>query len=620
MRNTFLKSRIVRIIMILAASYAMSGFISLSAQPSQALTENWRSTDFTYNGKMLETDVDGNAYVLGDSPATLVLNIRKYSASGILLWQSTYDDPVYNLSGVWLTLDPANNVIVLANIVRSTDGQPAGLMTLKYDTNGNLLWANALPQAFTNAARAIASFGGDIYVAGTGILIKYSPSGAVLWQDTTGTVGQPFSMATSTDGLRIGIAGKSSITGLDFRVVMYDNNGNRLWTNTTAGVYPANDIAIGGDYSVYLATGAYLPQDPNTNQMAIVKLDAAGNLAWSRSYPVGDNAYRIALSFTGGIVVTGVDSTGYLDWMTIKTDFNGNLLWAQRYDGTKNNDETPNMLKIGLDGGIYVTGKGGPSPSSGTISNLKGVVVKYNQNGTPLWAQWDDYAGGKAISLSKLDPMGTPLPFVSLGWGYLTTARYINTDLPELSPAAPTNLTASLGYRLNFTDNANNEFWVEIERCTGDACTNFVKIGQTKGENATAFDDTTTQPGNTYNYRVRAVGFMGASAYSNSVTLVTPPVNPPAAPSNLSALAFSKSQINLAWVNNDTNQTGVKIERCRGATCTNFAVIATTAGQAASYADTGLASNATYRYRVSAYNSVGNSPYSNIAKATTLRR
>jgi hypothetical protein len=183
--------------MVLVACYAMSGFISLSAQPSQALTENWRSTDFSYNGKMLETDVDGNSYVLGDSPATFVLNIRKYSASGALLWQTTYDDPVYNLSGVWLTVDPANNAIVLANIVRSTDGQPAGLMTLKYDSNGNLLWANALPRAFSNAARAAVDFGGNIYVAGTGILIKYSASGAVLWQDNTGTVGQPFSMAIS---------------------------------------------------------------------------------------------------------------------------------------------------------------------------------------------------------------------------------------------------------------------------------------------------------------------------------------------------------------------------------------------------------------------------------------
>ena len=36
-----------------------------------------------------------------------------------------------------------------------------------------------------------------------------------------------------------------------------------------------------------------------------------------------------------------------------------------------------------------------------------------------------------------------------------------------------------------------------------------------------------------------------------------------------------KTQINLSWTNNSTNQTGVMIERCRGSTCTNFSLIAT---------------------------------------------
>jgi hypothetical protein len=39
-----------------------------------------------------------------------------------------------------------------------------------------------------------------------------------------------------------------------------------------------------------------------------------------------------------------------------------------------------------------------------------------------------------------------------------------------------------------------------------------------------------------------------------------------------------------------------------------------------SYANTGLSSNTTYRYRVRAYNASGNSSYSNIASATTPRR
>src|SRR5439155_163753 len=53
-----------------------------------------------------------------------------------------------------------------------------------------------------------------------------------------------------------------------------------------------------------------------------------------------------------------------------------------------------------------------------------------------------------------------------------------------------------------------------------------------------------------------------------------------------------------------------------GATCTNFAQIATPPG--ASYADTGLAASTTYRYQVRATDAAGNlSGYSNVASATT---
>ncbi len=96
------------------------------------------------------------------------------------------------------------------------------------------------------------------------------------------------------------------------------------------------------------------------------------------------------------------------------------------------------MLAVDTFGGaVYVTGKGGPNPGSGTISNLKGVVVKYNSNGTPQWAVWDDYAGGKALSLDKVDPMGSPPPLTTLGWGYLTTARYTQTGLARPGARRP---------------------------------------------------------------------------------------------------------------------------------------------------------------------------------------
>jgi hypothetical protein len=49
-------------------------------------------------------------------------------------------------------------------------------------------------------------------------------------------------------------------------------------------------------------------------------------------------------------------------------------------------------------------------------------------------------------------------------------------------------------------------------------------------------------------------------------------------------------------------------------------LFATVGANVTSYANTKLNANTTYSYRVYAYNASGNSAYSNITKATTLRR
>jgi glucose/arabinose dehydrogenase/chitodextrinase len=97
-----------------------------------------------------------------------------------------------------------------------------------------------------------------------------------------------------------------------------------------------------------------------------------------------------------------------------------------------------------------------------------------------------------------------------------------------------------------------------------------------------------------------------------------PDTQPPTAPSGLSATPVSATQINLAWTASTDNVgvTGYKLERCQGATCTNFVEVATPPGT--TYNDTGLTGATTYRYRVRATDAATNlSPYSSIQSATT---
>lgn len=102
---------------------------------------------------------------------------------------------------------------------------------------------------------------------------------------------------------------------------------------------------------------------------------------------------------------------------------------------------------------------------------------------------------------------------------------------------------------------------------------------------------------------------------SGSGILWTSDPRPNAAPGGLTATAYSGSQINLAWVNYAGNQNAVWVERSLDNV--TFAQIASLAGTATSYSNTGLLGSTTYYYRVRGANNGNPGPASNVANATT---
>ena len=95
-----------------------------------------------------------------------------------------------------------------------------------------------------------------------------------------------------------------------------------------------------------------------------------------------------------------------------------------------------------------------------------------------------------------------------------------------------------------------------------------------------------------------------------------PPVNPPAAPSGLTATAVSSSQINLSWTDNSADEDNFIVARSTtsGGPYTD---IATLGANVTTFNNTGLAANTTYYYVVRASNSGGASANSAQASATT---
>ncbi|MFC7000019.1 fibronectin type III domain-containing protein [Rufibacter roseus] len=204
-------------------------------------------------------------------------------------------------------------------------------------------------------------------------------------------------------------------------------------------------------------------------------------------------------------------------------------------------------------------------------------------------------------------------------WGYgfgENNIAFISSLRPSVAPAAPTGLTAtaasSSAITLSWTDASDDETGFEVERSING--TDFTSLASV-GANVVTYQDNSLEASTRYYYRVRATGDQENSAYSNIADATTLEATP-AAPSNLTATAISNTEINLAWTDNSTNETGFEIERSSDGE--NFTSLHTTTAGVVTYPDQPLTATTRYYYRVRALGNAANSGYSNIADATTL--
>ncbi len=90
----------------------------------------------------------------------------------------------------------------------------------------------------------------------------------------------------------------------------------------------------------------------------------------------------------------------------------------------------------------------------------------------------------------------------------------------------------------------------------------------------------------------------------------------PNSPTNLASTVISQTQLDLSWQDNSNNENGFRIERKTGPGGV-YTEIATVGANVTTYQDTGLTANTEHCYRVRAYNTGGNSGYSNEDCTTT---
>jgi hypothetical protein len=618
------------------------------AQSTPAVEVVWDETTPNFAGRMMDIDRAENVYSVGDTYVNGVVLTQKFSPAGIKLWERTFR-PEVQVRANWVAAVPDGGVYVVGFKWITSEQYPVGYFVLRYDADGNLVFSDIVDGSAAQANRAEADRAGNVYVTGglyvAGVfrigIVKYTAAGRqwicpVVNPNGTGFPGTPLPTGLFVSDNDAWIAA-SGTSGYNFYVLSCDPSGFKRWQDFQNNSVYAAAVAVNNAGEVYFGNGL-----PSGAGMQLRKYSPTGVLQWTNLYSPGDYIHRLALDSLGNVIVIGPDygTSYYANWVTMKVAPNGAQLWSRIFDGLDGGNEIPNFVAVDPFDNVYVTGTGGPFVTAANGSRyLQMVTLKYSAAGAPQWTiSSADGFSGNAVRVGE-----DGVTLYVQGYGQMYTARYRQTGLGDV-PAAPAGLNATavftgLSYKvtLAWTDNATNELWYDIYRCSGALCTGLLKIGRTLVDNATSFEDFAVLEGSTYSYQVVAHGFNADSAPSNTVRVtigtaapvlvpVSAPapapapetVTAPAAPANLSASALASSRVGLQWTNKSSTQTVVAIERC-AAPCSRFTEIARVTGTATSFTDSGLAARKSYSYRVRAQNAAGWSPYSASVTARTLR-
>jgi len=305
----------------------------------------------------------------GDYDAFLV----KTDANGNVQWAKTYGGTYNDLaSSVQQTSD--GGYIVAGT--RFTFAGYYDIFLIKKDANGNIQWAKTYVRTDDERAFSVqqTSDGGYI-VAGTRFpfagwdvdifLIKTDANGNIIWAKTYGGTDDDtaFSVQQTSDGGYIvaGYTWSFGAGGRDAFLVKTDANGNVQWAKTYGGThrdvaYSVQQTSDGG----YIVAGGTISFGAGGGDIFLIKTDANGNVQWAKTYGGTDYdwAYSVQQTSDGGYIVAGGTNSfgaGGGDIFLIKTDANGNIIWAKTYGGT--NYEWAFSVQQTSDGGYIVAGR-----------------------------------------------------------------------------------------------------------------------------------------------------------------------------------------------------------------------------------------------------------------------
>lgn len=413
----------VRNLVFLIAVLAMLVPYFVSAQEP---TEEWVKRYVNGQAAAMALDSSGNVYVTGVSSSSGRPNYVtiKYDTNGNELWIKEYNSGLYAYSAA-LAIDSSGNVYVTGIQIFEGGAYGGGIQTIatvKYDSNGSLVWSKifsgigtgpcmnwyspyATPKSIMidGGGNVIVIGGTSVYLGYEALLaIKYDPTGNEIWSNTYRiSVSAPYEGCSSTFAIAgtVDAFGNTYVIGhggacplgycstpilSDLVTVKFDTNGNVAWVSRydfENKDESAADIAADSTGNIYVA-------GTSGDDYITVKYDTTGNQLWSARYSdttdSSDRAVGLVVDPNGNVYVTGYSYAGWdywtSDYVTVRYDAQGNQLWSRSFDGHGQSD-TPKDIAIDSAANIYITGISITSTAGGGDY----ATIKYNADGTVKW-------------------------------------------------------------------------------------------------------------------------------------------------------------------------------------------------------------------------------------------